>query len=72
MVPALLQYHVLTSSNQRGEELRAKSKKAIEEALGDRINEVINLQILATSPVLQGRGYGSALVRTITGIVCAV
>ncbi|GJE84058.1 hypothetical protein PsYK624_001330 [Phanerochaete sordida] len=56
---------------QRGEELRAKHKAAFKEALGDREEEVIGLQVLATHPEKQGHGYGSALVRTITGIADA-
>jgi GNAT superfamily N-acetyltransferase len=54
---------------QRGEELRAKHRIAFKEVLGDREEEVIHLQVLATNPEKQGHGYGSALVRTVTGIV---
>lgn len=46
-----------------------KHKAAFKEALGEREDEVIHLQVLATHPEKQGRGYGSALVRTVTGIV---
>lgn len=46
-----------------------KRRVVLQEALGDREDEVISLTFLATTPAKQGRGYGSALVRTITGIV---
>ncbi|EKM54617.1 uncharacterized protein PHACADRAFT_185527 [Phanerochaete carnosa HHB-10118-sp] len=39
--------------------------------LGDREEEAIYLQILATTPEKQGRGYASALIRTVTGIADA-
>lgn len=56
---------------KRGEEIRAKHTVAFKEALGDRELEVIHLQVLATHPDKQGHGYGSALVRTVTGIADA-
>lgn len=41
----------------------------MDRVLGNRQDEVFSLRILAVSPTKQGQGYGSALVRTVTGIV---
>lgn len=50
-------------------------KKALEETpeLGENIKEMLLVELLATSPESQGRGYGSALLRAITlmvGVSC--
>lgn len=54
---------------QRGEKFARKHKIAMQEALGERLDEAVNLRLLATAPDKQGRGYASALVRIVTGIV---
>lgn len=43
--------------------------KATKEALGDRAKEAVHLDILATAPDKQGRGYASRLIKVVTDIV---
>lgn len=52
--------------NRRGEELNKKVEDAIEEAFGNRIEHMYAVESLATDPKMQGRGYGTALVATVT------
>ena len=46
-----------------------KSKQAMKEALGSRVDDMVCLHTLYTKPAKQGRGYASALVREVTKIV---
>lgn len=52
--------------NRRGEELNKKMEDAIKEAFGNRIEHMYAVESLATDPKMQGRGYGTALVATVT------
>ena len=45
-------------------------EKLISEVLGDRIKDMIFVDLLATQPESQGHGYGGALLDTITRLVC--
>lgn len=56
-------------STQRHSEFVEKHRRAMKEVLGNCTEEVIRLQILATAPARQGRGYASQLVNIVTGIV---
>lgn len=51
-----------------------KKRKDKQEEIFGSTDEMMLLADLATSPASQGRGYGSALVRTMAGIVsvCAL
>lgn len=42
---------------------------AIKASLGDKREEMLSLNLLATAPEAQGHGYASALVRTVTSEV---
>ena len=50
-------------------EVKEKLEKAIDEAIGARKAEMHCLEIIATSPEKQGRGYGSALAKLVTDVV---
>ncbi len=41
----------------------------VQDAFGARTSEMYEIQGLATAPAAQGRGYGKALVKTITDMV---
>lgn len=43
--------------------------KAIKETFGDNVNDHLYIELLATSPAYQGRGYGSALMKSINDAV---
>jgi len=51
---------------KRWKELKSKLSVAIEAALGDRLKEMVSLDSLATNPKKQGRGYGTALVASVS------
>ena len=63
----------MSSDPQRIARYGKKRKETQEEIFGST-DEMMLLADLATSPASQGRGYGSALVRTMAGIVsvCAL
>jgi len=44
--------------------------KLVSEVLGDRIKDMIYVNLLATQPQSQGHGYGGALLDTVTRLVC--
>ncbi|CAA7260022.1 unnamed protein product [Cyclocybe aegerita] len=48
------------------QELEDKTKKAIENSLGDRVKDMVTIMILATDPESRGRGYGGSLLDAVT------
>lgn len=46
-------------------------KSIFDEAFGSQVDEMLEVQMLVTHPTKQGRGYGSALMQTVSDIVCA-
>ncbi|KAF9057978.1 hypothetical protein BJ165DRAFT_1521310 [Panaeolus papilionaceus] len=64
----LRKIHRTKEQARRIKEYDTKMKKALEETpeLGENIKEMLLVELLATSPESQGRGYGSALLRAIT------
>ncbi|KAI0346912.1 hypothetical protein BDW22DRAFT_470807 [Trametopsis cervina] len=58
--------HVISKQQiKRAAEFRDKSKEVIGRTLGNRKDEMVLLGDLATHPLYQGRGYGSALVKLV-------
>ncbi|PPQ77410.1 hypothetical protein CVT25_010992 [Psilocybe cyanescens] len=53
-------------ARKRNKEFARKSEVVISETLGDRIREMIYVNLLATDPQNQGQGYGGALLESIT------
>jgi hypothetical protein len=56
---------------QRAKEVEIKVKNAVSRSLGDRINNMLYIDALATEPASQGWGYGSALLDSIGALVCS-
>ncbi|TFK43701.1 hypothetical protein BDQ12DRAFT_191612 [Crucibulum laeve] len=54
--------------HKRQKEFQDKVKDAISKHLGDRVNDMLYLEIVATEPASQGRGYGGALVDAVTAV----
>ncbi|KAF9472951.1 hypothetical protein BDN70DRAFT_997897 [Pholiota conissans] len=50
---------------KRLEEAKTKMTVLVEETIGDRLSDMVYIDILATEPASQGRGYGGALVEAI-------
>ncbi|KAJ3536139.1 hypothetical protein NM688_g6878 [Phlebia brevispora] len=50
---------------KRDQEVSDKVDKIIEEAIGERTDAMIYLNMAATAPARQGRGYGSTLARIV-------
>ncbi|EIM88054.1 uncharacterized protein STEHIDRAFT_138518 [Stereum hirsutum FP-91666 SS1] len=50
---------------ERGNELTEKIARTLNSQLGDNIHHFYSLDGLCTAPEVQGRGYGSALVRAV-------
>lgn len=61
--------HLTYCTIQRSKEIWTKFEESLEQVLGDRRDEMAYIWGLATSPASQGRGYGTALVKTITDMV---
>ena len=38
----------------------------VKDVFGERVEEMYEIQVLATAPEAQGQGYGSALVTAVT------
>jgi len=51
---------------QRSKEMTLNAKAAVEEAIGDRAKDMLYVNVLATAPAEQGRGYGGAVLDNIT------
>ncbi|KAH9899770.1 hypothetical protein C8Q73DRAFT_333730 [Cubamyces lactineus] len=51
---------------KRKKEVGGKIEAMVEDAFGEKVKDMYEIQALATAPEAQGRGYGSALVKTIT------
>jgi hypothetical protein len=54
---------------QRLEESDTKMRSVIDITIGDRIGNMILINLLATEPASQGRGYGGSLVEAVNDIV---
>jgi ribosomal protein S18 acetylase RimI-like enzyme len=52
------------------DEAEHKLRSTTKKVLGEDADEYIYLEYLCCAPERQGRGYGSALVRTVTRMVC--
>ena len=50
---------------QRIAEWINKHQRVVEETLGESRHELAYIELLATSPLMQGRGYASALIRKV-------
>lgn len=51
---------------KRGKELDTKLAQAVKSAFGENTEDMFAVQLLATHPRAQGRGYGAALVASVT------
>ncbi|KAL1944248.1 hypothetical protein VTO73DRAFT_3433 [Trametes versicolor] len=56
---------------RRKAEFRGKVMEFVRDAFGEQVNDMYDLQMLATAPEAQGRGYGSALVNAVTDMADA-
>lgn len=54
---------------QRLDESDTKMRSVIDVTIGDRIGNMIVINLLATEPASQGRGYGGSLVEAVNDIV---
>ena len=50
---------------QRYAEFGGKARVIAEEAFGEKLKDMYSIEILATDPAAQGRGYGAALMQYI-------
>ncbi|KAL5487674.1 hypothetical protein ACEPAI_5782 [Sanghuangporus weigelae] len=63
---ALLQVFVLHSEQtKRAKELDSKSAKVVKDELGDKIQSMFYVDLLATNPEHQGHGYATALLKAV-------
>jgi len=53
-------------SVQRSKEMISKAKATMEEVIGDRAKDMLYVNGLATAPAEQGRGYGGAVLDSVT------
>ncbi|KAI0660884.1 hypothetical protein C8Q70DRAFT_912728, partial [Cubamyces menziesii] len=53
---------------KRKGEFRGKIKAMVQQAFGERVNDMYDIQILGTAPEAQNRGYASALVNAVSEI----
>jgi hypothetical protein len=53
-------------SVQRSKEMISKAMVTVEEAIGDRAKDMLHVDGLGTAPAEQGRGYGGAVLDSIT------
>ncbi|KAI0819931.1 hypothetical protein BC628DRAFT_1331642, partial [Trametes gibbosa] len=56
---------------KRMNEYAVEIKAQIKEVFGAGVDQMFEIQILATAPEAQGRGYGTTLVRTVTAMADA-
>jgi len=56
---------------ERRAELNTKIGAVMQAKIGEKAKDMLNVNVLFTSPEAQGRGYASALVRSITSIADA-
>ena len=59
-------------SQQRKLEFRIMITALIKLVLGPEVDEMLEIQGLATAPSKQGRGYATALVKVINDMVCSI
>uniref|UniRef100_A0A8H7Y1B9 N-acetyltransferase domain-containing protein n=1 Tax=Psilocybe cubensis TaxID=181762 RepID=A0A8H7Y1B9_PSICU len=71
LLTAAVKNIAVKESRKRNKEFARKSEKVISETLGDRVREMAYVNLLATDPHHQGRGYGGALLESITRIADA-
>ncbi len=50
--------------------MEMKIEEVVKTNLGGSLEEMVHLDLLATSPMSQGKGYGFALVSAVTSTVC--
>lgn len=67
-------FRVIASPEQkyRVHEGDEKTQRAVKLALGDRVKDMFQVQLVATAPDKQGYGYGSSLVQVVTSKVVSV
>ncbi|KAJ3518078.1 hypothetical protein NLJ89_g94 [Agrocybe chaxingu] len=69
ILTSILQRKIVSSEQRkRNQELEDKTKKAIENSLGDRVKDMVTIMILATDPDSRGRGYGGSLLDSVTSL----
>jgi len=61
-----LQNMCTPQQRERRKEIDSKTADAIAEAIGDRVKEMLYIDGLATAPAEQGRGYGGAVLDSVT------
>ncbi|PCH33470.1 hypothetical protein WOLCODRAFT_160089 [Wolfiporia cocos MD-104 SS10] len=74
VIRSILQMYAMLNTKQqkkRSEEMSTKLQSAQKEALKGREGDLISLNLLATAPQKQGRGYASVLVDRLTAIADA-
>lgn len=61
-------FRIIASPEQkyRVHEGDEKTQRAVKLALGDRVEDMFQVQLVATAPDKQGYGYGSSLVQVVT------
>ena len=62
----------LTLYGQRTKEWEDKSKALSQKVLGSQIKEMMHVELLATDPSCQGRGYGGQVLDYATGFVSEI
>ena len=60
-----------TCITQRHIEFRTKLENVIKDRLGADADNIFYIELLATSPACQGRGFGSKLVEAVANAVRA-
>lgn len=69
LVNVQLQFTHIVFSNKRWEELKDKMNPVIQDVIGDKVDEMIYIDLVATAPACQGRGYAGAILDTVGAIV---
>jgi hypothetical protein len=66
-------YSLLASTvlilEKRYEEDKRKSKAVVQNIIGDNVKDMMYVNGICTSPASQGRGYGGAVLDSVTAIV---
>ncbi|KAI0706890.1 hypothetical protein C8T65DRAFT_740445 [Cerioporus squamosus] len=70
-ISALVDPFKSTEARKREKEVVTKLRAMIKSALGERVNDMMELTGLATAPAAQGHGYATALVRVLNEIADA-
>lgn len=61
-----------TNLSQRNRELDAKIHEALNRLFGDRLEEMLTVNILATHPAVRRQGHGGALLDAVNSLVSGV